>query len=153
MPNSIDFYRGIFLHVIPVRILVPWFVVAASNPFIIVQIYININRNAKRSQLAIALSFERKQGESSNQRSNKRQREEIEDPNPVVIVSQASTAIITEETVNTNPNLLSTIIIFNSNLSPQHRCTCYRPHRKLCTAAPCYRTQLIKGEISKIYFA
>ena len=24
MPNSIDFYRGIFLHVIPVRIIVPW---------------------------------------------------------------------------------------------------------------------------------
>ena len=136
MPNSIDFYKGIFLHVIPVCIIVPWFVVVASNPFIIVRIYININRNARRSQLAIALSSERKQGESSNQRSNKRQREEIEDPNPVVIVSQASTAIITEETVNTNPNLLSTLIIFNSNLSPQHQCTYYGPHRKLCTAAP-----------------
>ena len=24
-PNSIDFYKGIFLHVIPVRIIVPWF--------------------------------------------------------------------------------------------------------------------------------
>ena len=24
MPNSIDFYKGIFLHVIPVRIIVPW---------------------------------------------------------------------------------------------------------------------------------
>ena len=26
MPNSITFYKGIFLHVIPVRIIVPWFV-------------------------------------------------------------------------------------------------------------------------------
>ena len=25
MPNSIGFYKGIFLHVIPVRIIVPWF--------------------------------------------------------------------------------------------------------------------------------
>ena len=25
MPNSIDFYKRIFLHVIPVRIIVPWF--------------------------------------------------------------------------------------------------------------------------------
>ena len=25
MPSSIDFYKGIFLHVIPVRIIVPWF--------------------------------------------------------------------------------------------------------------------------------
>ena len=24
MPNSVDFYKGIFLHVIPVRIIVPW---------------------------------------------------------------------------------------------------------------------------------
>ena len=24
MPNSKDFYNGIFLHVIPVRIIVPW---------------------------------------------------------------------------------------------------------------------------------
>ena len=24
MPNSIDFYKGVFLHVIPVRIIVPW---------------------------------------------------------------------------------------------------------------------------------
>ena len=24
MPNSIDFYKGIFLHVIPVRIIVSW---------------------------------------------------------------------------------------------------------------------------------
>ena len=24
MPNSIDFYKGIFLHLIPVRIIVPW---------------------------------------------------------------------------------------------------------------------------------
>ena len=25
MPNSIDFYKTIFLHVIPVRIIVPWY--------------------------------------------------------------------------------------------------------------------------------
>ena len=37
----------------------------------------------------------------------KRPREAIEDPNPIVILSQAFTATITEETVNTNPNLLS----------------------------------------------
>ena len=24
VPNSIDFYKGIFLHVIPVRVIVPW---------------------------------------------------------------------------------------------------------------------------------
>ena len=24
MPNSMDFYKGVFLHVIPVRIIVPW---------------------------------------------------------------------------------------------------------------------------------
>ena len=53
----------------------------------------------------MALNFGRKQGESSNQSSNKRQQEETEDPNPAV--SQASTATITEETGNTNPNLLS----------------------------------------------
>ena len=45
--------------------------------------------DARHSQSAFALSFGRKQGESSNQRSNKRQREEIKDPNPTVIVSQA----------------------------------------------------------------
>ena len=57
--------------------------------------------------MTIGLSFGRKQRESSNQRSKKRQQEEIEDLNPAVIVSQASTATITEETVSTNPNLLS----------------------------------------------
>ena len=31
MPNSIDFYEGIFLHVIPVRIIVPWFDVTNSK--------------------------------------------------------------------------------------------------------------------------
>ena len=25
MPNSIDFYKGVFLHVTPVRVIVPWF--------------------------------------------------------------------------------------------------------------------------------
>ena len=63
--------------------------------------------DARRSQSAMVLSFGRKQGESSNQRSNKRQREEIEDLNVTVIVSEASTATITKETVNSNPNLLS----------------------------------------------
>ena len=63
--------------------------------------------DAKRNQSTIALSFGRKQGQSSIQRSNKRLRQEIEDPNPAVIVNQASTATIIEETVNTNPNLLS----------------------------------------------
>lgn len=37
----------------------------------------------------------------------KRSREAIEGPNPIVILSQDFTATITEETVNTNPNLLS----------------------------------------------
>ena len=64
-------------------------------------------RNARHSQLAIALIFGRKHGESSSQRSNKRHREEIKDPNITVIVRQGSTATITEETVNTNSNLLS----------------------------------------------
>ena len=63
--------------------------------------------DARRSQTAIALSFGSKQGESLNQQSNKKQREEIEDPDPAVIVSKVSTATITEETVNINPNLLS----------------------------------------------
>ena len=31
MPNSIDFYEGIFLHVIPVRIVVPWFYSGHTN--------------------------------------------------------------------------------------------------------------------------
>ena len=32
MLNSIDFYAGIFLHVIPVRIIVPGFVKIITNP-------------------------------------------------------------------------------------------------------------------------
>ena len=31
MPNSIDFYKEIFLHVIPVRIIVPWFYSGHTN--------------------------------------------------------------------------------------------------------------------------
>ena len=62
--------------------------------------------DARRSQSAIALSFSKKQGESSSQRS-KRSREQMEDQTPTIMVSQASTATITNETVNTNPNLLS----------------------------------------------
>lgn len=49
----------------------------------------------------------RKQGESSSQCSNEKQLEEIEDPNPAIIVSQAPTTTIKEETVNTNPDLLT----------------------------------------------
>ena len=45
--------------------------------------------DARRIQSANALNFGRKQGESSNQRSYTRQQEEIEDPNPAVIVGQA----------------------------------------------------------------
>lgn len=41
-----------------------------------------------------------------SQRSNKRQREEMEDQNQAVLVSQASTATITGKRVNTKPNLL-----------------------------------------------
>ena len=32
MPNSIDFYKGIFLHVIPVRIIVPWSTLISLHP-------------------------------------------------------------------------------------------------------------------------
>ena len=31
MPTSTDFYKGIFLHVIPVRIIVPWFYLPHKN--------------------------------------------------------------------------------------------------------------------------
>ena len=34
MPNSIDFYKRILLHVIPVRIIVPWF--NRTFPFLLV---------------------------------------------------------------------------------------------------------------------
>ena len=63
--------------------------------------------DARRSRSMNVLSFGIKQGEFSNQRANKRQREETEDPNSAVIVSQASTATMTEKIANTNPNLLS----------------------------------------------
>ena len=45
--------------------------------------------------------------ETSNQRSNKRAREEIEDTSPTVLISQASTATITDETVNQNRKFLT----------------------------------------------
>ena len=57
--------------------------------------------DARRSQSAISFSFAKKQGETSNERAKKRARhEETEDSNPTVIVSQPSTATITEESVN-----------------------------------------------------
>ena len=62
---------------------------------------------ARYSQLTIVFSALRKQGETSNQRSFKRAKEEIEDTNPTVIITQASTATITNETVNQNLNCLT----------------------------------------------
>ena len=66
-----------------------------------------MTRDARCTKSRIALSFWRKRGECFSQRSNKRPGEESEDPQPAVIVSQASTATITVETVNTNSKLLS----------------------------------------------
>ena len=34
MPNSVDFYKRIFLHVIPVRMIVPWFQIVAMVNFL-----------------------------------------------------------------------------------------------------------------------
>ena len=65
-----------------------------------------LTKDARSNKSQIALSFQRKQGKCSRQRSNKRPREESEDSQPAVIVSQASTATITVETVNTNSKLL-----------------------------------------------
>ena len=54
------------------------------------------------------MSFKKnKEGESSIQSLSKKQRAEIVDPTLTVIVSQAYTATITEETLITNPNSLS----------------------------------------------
>ena len=52
--------------------------------------------------MAISFSVLKKQRKTSNQRSNKRAREETEDTNPTVIITQVSTATITNETVNQN---------------------------------------------------
>ena len=52
--------------------------------------------------MGISFSILKKQRETSNQRSNKRAREETEDTNPTVIITQASTATVTNETVNQN---------------------------------------------------
>ena len=62
---------------------------------------------ARHSQLTIVFSALGKQGETSNQRSFKWAKEEIEDTNPTVIITQASTATITNETVNQNLNCLT----------------------------------------------
>ena len=62
---------------------------------------------ARHSQLTIVFGALRKRGETSNQRSFKRAKEEIEDTNPTVIITQASTATITNETVNQNLNCLT----------------------------------------------
>ena len=52
--------------------------------------------------MAISFSVLKKQRKTLNQRSNKRAREETEDTNPTVIITQVSTATITNETVNQN---------------------------------------------------
>ena len=64
------------------------------------------SENARRSQSAIALSCRRKEGEFSSQCSSKKP-QKSEYANPAVIVNQASTTTIIEETVNTNSNLPS----------------------------------------------
>ena len=72
--------------------------------------------DAKRSQSAIAFSVLKKQGETSKQISNERAREEIEGTNPTVIISQVSTATITNETVDQNQNFLTA----SSTLGQKH---------------------------------
>ena len=74
--------------------------------FFYVQQYVTSTGDGRRSQSAIFFSVLQEQGETSNRRSNKRAREEIEYTNSTVIVSQASTVTITDETVNQNQNFL-----------------------------------------------
>ena len=61
----------------------------------------------RRSQSEVIFSVLKKQGQTSNQRSNKRAGEETADTNPTGIISQASTATITNEIVDKNRNLLT----------------------------------------------
>ena len=63
--------------------------------------------NAKHGYLAVSFSFLGKQGDSSSHCSNKRPKGEVEDPNPAIIASRASTGTIKEVTLDTNPDLLS----------------------------------------------
>ena len=80
--------------------------------------------------------------ETSNQRSNKRAREEIEDTNPTVLISQVATATITDETVNQNRNVLTASPALGqkhntdgltNKLNPANRCRRQRnsPSRQL----------------------
>ena len=62
---------------------------------------------ARRSQSAISFNIVKKHGEISNKRPDKRLGGDIEDLTPEILVSQASTSTITDESDNTNPNLLT----------------------------------------------
>ena len=54
MPNSIDFYKGIFLHVIPVRIIVPCFN-NTDNVSTLLKIVLVIIKNGNKSVKSNAL--------------------------------------------------------------------------------------------------
>ena len=64
--------------------------------------------DARRSQSAISFSFTKKQSENTtSQRATKRLGENLEEATPTIIVNQASTVTITEESVNINHKLLT----------------------------------------------
>ena len=68
--------------------------------------------NARPTLLAISFSFTKKQGESTtSQQPTKRPREDPEETMPTIIVNQASTGAITEESVNRNQNFLTASLV------------------------------------------
>ena len=62
---------------------------------------------ARRSQSAISFNIVKKHGKISNKRPGKRLGGDIEDLTIEILVSQASTSTITDESDNTNPYLLT----------------------------------------------
>ena len=62
---------------------------------------------ARHSQSAISFNVTKNHRKISNQRPGKRLRGYIEDLTPETLVTQASASTITDESDNTNPNLLT----------------------------------------------
>ena len=83
-------------------------VLTSSISYFYVQQYIMPTGDVRRSQSTISFSFTKKQNENTtSQRPTKRPREDPERATPTIIVNQASTATITEESVNRNQNFLN----------------------------------------------
>ena len=111
--HVISFCKNLFIPKFPLKTVAPEAsrensLLTSTNHYFYAQQYMMLTRDARRSQSDFSFSFTKKQSENTtSQWPTKRPREDPEETAPAIIVNQASTATITEVSVNRNQNFLT----------------------------------------------